>query len=124
MNIELYGRTGTLLTTLADQTVKSWNQWSILAPTYAGGTEVAYAKVVWKSGGPVTAYATPVNNKSGDGSWVFPVKEEAAGAATTDSLVFPVLFEFPSWGEGNFRFLADAALAVPGTQTVLKPRMR
>jgi hypothetical protein len=117
INIELYGKTGTLLTTLTDQTVKSWTQWSILAPTYAGGTEVAYAKVLWKSGGPVTAYATPVNNKSGDGSWVFPVKEEGAGAATTDSLVFPVLFELPSWGAGNFRFLADTALAVPGTQS-------
>ncbi len=120
VSIEFYGRTGTLLTTLADQTIKSWTQWSILAPTYANGTEVAYAKVVWKSGGPVTAYATPVNNMSGDGSWVFPVKEEPAGAATTDSLVFPVLFEFPSWGAGNSRFLADAALAVPGTQTLTK----
>jgi hypothetical protein len=120
VSIELYGKTGTLLTTLADQTIKSWTQWSILAPTYTGGTEVAYAKVVWKSGGPVTAYATPVNNKSGDGSWVFPVKEEGAGAATTDSLVFPVLFELPSWGEGNFRFLADATLAVPGAQTQTK----
>lgn len=117
VDVELYGNGGNLLTTLANQSVTdTFTQWSNLAAV-AGGPEVGYARVVWKSGGPVTTYATPVNNVSGDGSWVFPVRQEDAGAEKTDALLAPVLFELPDGGAGNFRYVADAALTSTGGAT-------
>jgi hypothetical protein len=93
-------------------------QYSNLA-SLTSGQEVAYATVQWLSGGTFTAYATPLDNKSNDGSWVFPI----AGDDTqqTVALIVPVVLEVPDpENPGKFRYLSDLSAATPLGSVPLK----
>ncbi|MCE7958323.1 MAG: hypothetical protein DYH06_10370 [Acidobacteria bacterium ACB2] len=93
-----------------------FTQYSNLAG-FTGGQEVAYGTVERVSGGVFTTYSTPIDNKSGDGSWVFPVPGD--DASSTSALVVPVLLEVPG-DAGKFRFLSDLTLTAPSGTLGLK----
>lgn len=78
-----------------------------------GGVPVAYAEVIWRGGGVFTAYATVVDNRSNDGSFVLaqPLDE----TTLTDALVLPIVLELPRTGSrSDFTFLTDLTLTSPG----------
>ncbi len=112
VSVELrqYREDGQLLST--DVKTIAAGEYDQITTLPVSGSEVAYATVDWRSGGVFTTYATPLNNRSNDSSFVFPQPADDAAEAT--ALVIPVLLELPQDGSTSaFKFLSDLAVTAP-----------